>query len=127
MTKRKRRSPDKRISPRVKVWIEVDGDYIFGRGISEILQAVEETGSIKRAAETLGKSYRHVWDRLKNAETSLGASLVETQVGGRDAQRSRLTDLGRALFAEFERLRERIAQLLHEEFPEDLEALLRKK
>lgn len=126
MATRKPQAADKRIQPRVKVWIEVDGDYVFGRGISEILQAVEQTGSIKHAAESLGKSYRHVWDRLKNAEAALGASLVETQVGGRDAHRSRLTELGQGLLAEFERLRGRIAELLQQEFPDNLKALLRK-
>ena len=44
--------------PRVKVWLEIDGKYVFGWGICEILQAVREPGSIKDAAAQLGKSYR---------------------------------------------------------------------
>ena len=49
---RKRRRAG-RVTPRVKVWLEVDGQYVFGRGISDILKAIAETGSIKAAAGEL--------------------------------------------------------------------------
>lgn len=48
----------------MKVWLERDGRYAFGLGMCEILRAVDRTGSIKRAAAELGKSYRHVWGRI---------------------------------------------------------------
>src|SRR5437016_14338710 len=73
--------------PRVKVWIELGGRYAFGLGISDILQAVGRAGSIKQAAADLGKSYRHVWGRIKEAEECLGRPLVEARVGGRGARR----------------------------------------
>ena len=50
--------------PHAKVWLEIDGNYIFGRGISDILKAVADKGSIKEAAKSVGKSYRHVWARI---------------------------------------------------------------
>jgi hypothetical protein len=43
------------LEPRVKVWLETDGDYAFGLGICEILQAVDRAGSIKLAA-TFGQN-----------------------------------------------------------------------
>ena len=67
--------------PRVKVWLEIDGKYVFGWGICEILQAVRESGSIKDAAAQLGKSDRYVWCRVKDAESSLGEPLVENARG----------------------------------------------
>lgn len=114
-----------RVVPRVKVWIEVDGSYVLGRGISEILKAVDACGSIKQAAATLGKSYRHVWQRVKEAEQALGRPLVDTHVGGKDAQRSHLTELGRALVEEFDRLRDRMHERVAAEFSSRLESLLR--
>ena len=71
-----------RLVPRVKVWLEQDGGYAFGLGLADILQAVGRTGSIKAAAAELGKSYRHVWARIKQAERALGERLVEARVGG---------------------------------------------
>lgn len=79
------------MAPRVKVWLESQGNYAFGFGIAEILQAVDRARSIKQAAGDLGKSYRYVWGRIKKAEKTLGQQLVETQIGGKDAQRSTLT------------------------------------
>ena len=82
-----------RVTPCAKLWLEVGGQYVFGLGISEILKAVQQTGSIKAAAQQVGKSYRHVWDKIKQAEQALGVPLVRTQVGGKDARRSELSEL----------------------------------
>ena len=80
------------LQPRVKIWFESDGEYAFGFGLCEILQAVLEKGSIKIAAESIGKSYRHVWGRIKDAEAILNRPLVQTRVGGKSDHRSELTE-----------------------------------
>jgi molybdate transport system regulatory protein len=118
MTNRAPRRPPRQTSftPRLKVWLEIDGHYAFGLGISEILQAVDRAGSIKAAAADLGKSYRHVWARVKEAEQALGRSLVQTQVGGQGARRSSLTAEARRLLATFLDLRSRMFQLVEREF-----------
>jgi molybdate transport system regulatory protein len=95
------RQKTRALAPRVKVWLECGGAYAFGWGICEILQAVERAGSIKEAARGLGKSYRYVWNRVKEAEHALGATLVQTQVGGAGKQRSGLTPLARRLVGAF--------------------------
>jgi len=102
--------------PRVKVWLEVGGQYAAGLGISEILQAVDRTGSIKQAANEVGKSYRHVWERVKEAEAALGIGLVETRIGGKDTRRSCLTADARRLVAAFLTFRRRMMEVLNEEF-----------
>ena len=96
------------VVPRAKVWLERDGEYVFGAGISRILQAVEQAGSIKGAATIVGKSYRHVWSRIKEAESNLGSTLVETRVGGSGDHRSELTQEARDLIRRFDELRSRV-------------------
>jgi molybdate transport system regulatory protein len=113
---RRRRPPQAVLVPRVKVWLEAGGRYAFGLGISEALQAVDRAGSIKQAAADLGKSYRHVWGRIKQAEAALGRPLVETRVGGQGTQRSALTPAARELVVAFVKFRGRLQQLLPEEF-----------
>jgi molybdate transport system regulatory protein len=102
--------------PRVKVWLESEGHYAFGFGISEILQAVDRAGSIKQAASDLDKSYRYVWGRIKAAEQVLGRPLVTTQVGGRGTQRSSLTPVARQLVADFLALRRHLIDVAQGEF-----------
>ena len=102
--------------PRVKVWLEVEGTYVFGFGMSEILRAVEQTGSIKAAARQLGKSYRYVWGRVKRTEEAIGESLVETRVGGHRSGRSCLTASAKLLVADYDALRARMFKVVEEEF-----------
>jgi molybdate transport system regulatory protein len=104
------------LAPRVKVWLETDGCYSFGFGISEILQAVDRAGSIKQAALDLGLSYRYVWGRIKKAEHALNQQLVEAQVGGAGTKRSALTSQARRLLTAFLAFRSRMQELLQEEF-----------
>lgn len=109
-------APRLRQEPRIKVWLEIDGQYSFGWGLASILRGIEQTGSIKSAADQVGKSYRHIWGRIKRAEEVLGVALVETQVGGGHARRSSLTPTARQLLEEFDRLRERMIELVQQEF-----------
>jgi molybdate transport system regulatory protein len=112
-----RRNAPRPLTPRVKVWLECpDGRYAFGLGISEILLAVDRAGSIKQAARHLGKSYRHVWGRVKEAEAALSQQLVVTQVGGEGAQRSTLTPAARQLAQDFLAVRQRMQKAVAREF-----------
>ena len=104
------------LAPRVKVWLEADGRYAFGFGVGEILQAVDRAGSLKHAAQALGKSYRYVWGRVKKTERDLGMRLVETQVGGQGVRRSALTAEARELVEAFLALRARMIEVVAEEF-----------
>jgi molybdate transport system regulatory protein len=105
-----------RQEPRLKVWLEIQGRYSFGWGISEILSAVDRTGSIKQAAVSLGKSYRYVWGRIKSAEDTLGEKLVNTQVGGQGERRSSLTSFARETLHDFVAFRDRMRELAEQEF-----------
>lgn len=46
-----------------------------------LLRAIEETGSIARAAEIVGLSYRYAWGILRDAETLFGHGLMQTGRG----------------------------------------------
>jgi molybdate transport system regulatory protein len=116
MRSRQTASKRKPIQPRVKVWLEMDDQYVFGLGISEILKAVRQSGSIKAAAELLGKSYRHVWARVKKAEKALGEPLVHTRVGGKGTGRSALTESACRLVSDYDALRKRMFEVVEQEF-----------
>jgi len=84
-----------------KIWLEKDGQIVFGEGREEILKAVDEYGSLYSAARRLKMSYRSAWGKIKKAEERLGLKLVETPTGGRGL---RLTAEGKRLLDEFHRL-----------------------
>ncbi len=105
-----------RLVARVKVWVECENKYAFGHGLCEILKAIDQSDSIKQAARDVGKSYRHVWSRIKEAEEAGGRPLVETRVGGTGTRRSCLTEDARHLVAGFLAFRGRMAHLVEREF-----------
>jgi len=62
-----------------------------------VLTAVRDAGSLKQAADRLGRSYRHLWGQLHEWEAALGAPLVSWSRGSR----ARLTEFAeRLLWAE---------------------------
>ena len=69
---------------RSKLWIEVDGDPVFGRGRRMLLEAIEAHGSINAASREVGISFRKAWSHINAMEKRLGMKLVERTVGGRN-------------------------------------------
>jgi molybdate transport system regulatory protein len=112
----RRKSKGAALSPRVKIWLEIGGEHAFGLGICEILLSIDRAGSIKQAAAELGKSYRHVWQRVREAERALGQPLVEARVGGQGLRRSDLTPVAHRLVGAFATLRDKMLRHLGEEF-----------
>jgi molybdate transport repressor ModE-like protein len=68
--------------PDYKLWLERDGEYIFGPGAYAILKSVHEEGTITQGAQKLKMSYRYAWGVIKKIEKKLGVTLVETFKGG---------------------------------------------
>jgi molybdate transport system regulatory protein len=72
----------KEFKPRSKIWIESEQEVVFGGGRALLFQAIEETGSIRQAANKLGMSYRAAWGKTKATEERLGITLLIKQAGG---------------------------------------------
>ncbi len=87
---------------RCKVWLERDGEMLFGKGRAQLLRALEEEGSLAKAAKRLNMSYRAAWGKLRASEQHLGLKLAEPSAAGRHGMA--LTSQGRRLLREFERL-----------------------
>ncbi len=85
---------------RLHLWLENGGELYFGMGRAQLLLLVERLGSIKRAAEHLGMSYRAAWGKLQQSERALGVKLLENR--GARCEGQRLTPEARALVEAYE-------------------------
>ncbi|MDR2946003.1 MAG: LysR family transcriptional regulator [Candidatus Adiutrix sp.] len=63
-----------------KIFLEDHQKLVLGPGRMELLKATESLGSLHKAAQAMGMSYRWAWGRLKTAEQELGVPLL-TQEG----------------------------------------------
>jgi molybdate transport system regulatory protein len=95
---------------RARVWIERDGEDVFGGGRFALLVAVRRTGSLNRAAHDLEMSYRAAWRKVRECETRLGFPLLEGSAGGRGGGGSKLTVRGERLLAAYERFESELTE-----------------
>lgn len=82
-----------------KIWIEKDGDTVFGMGIYRLLTLVAETGSLHKAAQELKMSYRAAWGKVRDYEDRLGVGLLEKGRHGRVG--AHLTEEGKLIVSSF--------------------------
>lgn len=101
---------------RSKVWIEVDGEPVFGRGRRFLLEAIDAHGSINQAAKEVGISFRKAWSHIKAMEDRLGMKLVERQTGGKNGGGAVITQEAREFLRKFETMETGIHEIVDERF-----------
>lgn len=96
---------------RLSLWVDnPEGKLLFGDGRYQILQAVDEHGSLSAAAEALGMSYRGLWARIRHSEKRLGFALIESHAGRGPSSGTSLTPAGRTLMGRYARLIAKVKQ-----------------
>lgn len=84
---------------RLHVWLELANGHFFGLGRAQLLQRIQQHGSLSKAAEEMRMSYRAAWGKIKSTEEIMGIRLVE-KVGGNKSG-FRLTEEGRRIMEQF--------------------------
>ena len=88
---------------KAKFWIENKGEVVLGGGKTGLFLAVERLGSIQRAADEFGMSYRHAWGAIKKIEKRAGFKILDTRLGGKDGG-AQLTPKGREFIGKVDSL-----------------------
>ncbi len=88
------------MSYKMRLWLESPSGFKFGQGMAELLKRIEHYGSLRKAALSMGMSYRRAWGRLKRTEDDLGHALVYKPGGNKSGYK--LTEVGENLLRGFE-------------------------
>ena len=110
--------PASRIQVRSKIWLEIDGEPVFGSGRDELLRLIGKTGSINAAAKGMGIPYRKAWTYIDSMEKRLGFSLVRRLKGGAGGGESSLTPQAEALLQKFDLLQQGFNDMVNRTFIE---------
>ncbi len=102
------------------VWFERQGAPLLGEREAALLDAIEDSHSIKEAARATGMSYRTAWARIQAMERTLGMPVVLSRAGGPGGGTTTLTDDTRALLRIFTTLHRRVADQVTHEFQSTL-------
>ena len=104
---------------KAKFWIENKGEVVLGGGKTALLLAIDRMGSIQRAADEFGMSYRHAWGAIKKIEQRAGFKIVDTKLGGRDGG-ARLTPQGKAFVKTADALFKDLQTIVEKRFQQKL-------
>ncbi|MDR1149987.1 MAG: LysR family transcriptional regulator [Spirochaetaceae bacterium] len=87
----------KDVSPVVKVFLASPGGRgkpFCGPGMINLLEAINETGNMRRAVESMQLSYSKGWKLLNSLEAWLMYPVTERQQGGSGGGKANLTEDG---------------------------------
>jgi molybdate transport system regulatory protein len=97
---------------RSKIWLEVEGEPVFGSGRQALLQGIDKYGSINKAVKDINISYRKALSYIQIMEVRLGMRLVERKAGGRNGGGAKLTKAAKEFLKKYERLENGINTML---------------
>jgi molybdate transport system regulatory protein len=100
------------------LWIEGDGQRFFGPGPVELLELIEKTGSISKAAKEMGMSYKKAWDIVSRINGMAAEPIIITSIGGEDGGGSTISAEAKEMIAWHRGLRERFRLFLESESAE---------
>jgi molybdate transport system regulatory protein len=101
---------------KAKLWIEIDGKPVFGRGRRFLLEAIDRHGSINQGAKQINISYRKAWGYIKAMEERLGFKLIERKTGGKNGGGAVLTEEAKEFVKRYEELESGIRESVDDKF-----------
>jgi len=85
-----------------RIWIETDGHVLLGEGRVRLLKAIEETGSLSKAAKKLEISYRKAWSLVDAVNKSSKKPVIKSSIGGKGGGGAQVTPYGKDLIKVFD-------------------------
>lgn len=98
-----------------RLWLETNEGRFLGIGRLELLERIAELGSISKAAQAMGMSYKRAWDLVSSMNAQAAAPLVSTQTGGPKGGGAVVTDAGQTAIVAFRDLQARFQAFMASE------------
>jgi molybdate transport system regulatory protein len=98
-----------------RIWIESEGHVLLGEGRVHLLKAIQETGSLSKAAKALKISYKKAWQLLDSINKSAKTPVTINSIGGKGGGGAELTDYGKSLVSTFDEINQNCWEFLDKE------------
>lgn len=89
---------------RLSFRIDFDGGHAIGPGKVQLLESIEQAGSISAAARRMGLSYRKAWLLIDDLNQTFAEPLVRASVGGDRGGGAKLTPTGQTVMRLFRQI-----------------------
>ena len=104
------------MKPKLRVWVMFGEHLKFGDGRAQLLELIDERGSLKKAAQELEMSYRNAWGYLRDLEEAAGFKFVARVPGGGPESGMRLTKAGRRFLERYRKFRNGLEEAAKRQF-----------
>lgn len=102
---------------KIKVWIEDNNrNLLFGDGKTQVLELIEQTGSIKEASQKVGMNYKKAHNHVKILQENIQDELVIVNKGSGGG--TKLTPKAKELIEAYKTLREDVDAYAQKRFNE---------
>ncbi len=108
-------SKNKSFTVKGSIWIECNGERFFGPGPVELLEKINDTGSINQAAKQMQMSYKKAWEIITMLNTGSDKPFVITQTGGSSGGGSVISGEAKEMIQWYRQLRERFKTFIEKE------------
>lgn len=95
-----RKMPDVRLNLR----LHFAQGLTFGRGKADLLEAIDQSGSISGAGRAMKMSYRRAWNLVEQMNTAYDPPLIDASRGGSGGGGAALTEHGRQVLTHYRAL-----------------------
>jgi len=95
-----------------RIWIELDGEEFLGEGKIKLLKAIEETGSLSKAAKTINISYKKAWHLIDSVNKTSKKPVTINSIGGKGGGGTELTPYAKSLIIAFDEMNQKCWEFL---------------
>ncbi len=98
-----------------RIWIETGEKVLIGEGRVRLLKAIEETGSLSKAAKSINMSYKKAWNLIDSVNKSAKEQVTINSVGGKGGGGAEITPYGKSLIKAFDNINAKCWKYLEEQ------------
>jgi molybdate transport system regulatory protein len=101
--------------PQLSVRIDLDAEDRIGPGKIQLLEKIQQFGSISAAGRAMDMSYKRAWDLVDEINRICRQPAVERQTGGKNGGGAALTPFGASLVARYRKIERDAASAVRKE------------
>ncbi|KJD33903.1 molybdenum transporter [Tamlana nanhaiensis] len=98
-----------------RIWIEFENHVLLGEGRVHLLKAIDQTGSLSKAAKQEKISYKKAWDLIDSVNKSAKKPVTINSIGGKGGGGAQLTEYGKSLIKAFDTINKNCWDFLDKE------------